>query len=53
MEMDAFVASVRESLAPPEETETIESALDAVADISNTVKERALHYLEQVGGPNG
>lgn len=50
MEMDGFVASVRESLAPQEGAATIEEALDALNDIPNTVKERALHYLEQAGG---
>lgn len=50
MEMDGFVASVRESLAPQEGAATIEEALDALNDIPTSVKERALHYLEQAGG---
>lgn len=50
IEMDSFVSSVRESLAPQEGETSLGDALEGVQDISTTVKERALHYLEQAGG---
>jgi len=50
IEMDSFVSSVRESLAPQEGEVSLVDTLGDLEDISNTVRERALHYLEQASG---
>ncbi len=48
VEMDSFVNSIRDSLQPNREGETLSDAVNHFSGIPSEVKERALMYLEQV-----
>jgi len=47
VQMDSFVERIRETLAPTEEGVSTEDTIRAADGISQDIKERALHYLEQ------
>ena len=48
VEMDSFVTKIKESLVPTE-GEPLESAVLAMEDVPQEVREKALYYLEQAG----
>ena len=48
VEMDSFVTKIRESLMPSQE-ESLEEVVSHMEGVSQEVREKALHYLEQVG----
>jgi exonuclease SbcC len=47
MEMDAFVASVKDSLIVNEDSAPLSGVIDSMGDVQEAVRERALLYLEQ------
>lgn len=48
VEIEAFVARIREALAPKVDGETLAQVVDHMEGIPDEIKERALAYLEQV-----
>lgn len=48
VEIEAFVARIRDALSPKVEGETLAQVLGGVEGVPNDIKERALAYLEQV-----
>lgn len=47
VEMDSFVESIRDALAPPAEGATLSDSISGMSDVPNEIRERALSYLEK------